>query len=29
MDFNLSTDQQFFRETIRSFVDKEIRPVSF
>ena len=28
MDFNLSTDQQFFRETIRSFVDKEIRPVA-
>ena len=27
MDFNLSQDQQFFRETIRSFVDKEIRPV--
>ena len=28
MDFNLSQDQQFFRETIRSFVDKEIRPVA-
>ena len=28
MDFNLSSDQQFFRETIRSFVDKEIRPVA-
>lgn len=27
MDFNLSEDQKFFRETIRSFVDKEIRPV--
>jgi len=28
LDFNLSQDQQFFRETIRSFVDKEIRPVA-
>ena len=28
MDFNLSSDQEFFRETIRSFVDKEIRPVA-
>lgn len=27
MNFNLSEDQKFFRETIRSFVDKEIRPV--
>ena len=28
MDFNLTSDQQFFKETIRSFVDKEIRPVA-
>ena len=28
MDFNLSSDQEFFRETVRSFVDKEIRPVA-
>jgi alkylation response protein AidB-like acyl-CoA dehydrogenase len=27
VNFNLSEDQKFFRETIRSFVDKEIRPV--
>jgi len=27
LNFNLSEDQKFFRETIRSFVDKEIRPV--
>jgi alkylation response protein AidB-like acyl-CoA dehydrogenase len=28
MDFNLSDEQQMFRDTIRSFVDKEIVPVA-
>ena len=28
MDFNLSDEQQMFRDTIRSFVDKEIMPVA-
>lgn len=28
MDFSLSPDQEAFRDTIRSFVDREIRPVA-
>jgi alkylation response protein AidB-like acyl-CoA dehydrogenase len=28
MDFNLTDEQQMFRDTIRSFVDKEIAPVA-
>ena len=28
MDFTLSDEQRLFRDTIREFVDKEIRPVA-